>query len=114
MVKGTITRQGIYEDGKNICEIYILNADKNILPHEYGVKKLIDLIIGKTAYQAGVHKTKDGVVWISSILYEKGGKRKFRLVDALEANGVNFRDPVILKIVSSGCYKLELDCIRKC
>lgn len=76
MIRGTITRQGKYPDGKDWCEIIILSRDKTKLPHSLHRKTPIDLLIGHIAYLAGVHETKEGMVWISSVLFKKRYKRR--------------------------------------
>jgi hypothetical protein len=108
MIRGTITRQGKYPDGKDWSEIIILNESKNKLPHKLYKKMPIDLIIGPVTYVAGVHETKDEIVWISSVLYEKKGKkRKARLVDALEAIGLGYKDKIIIDYKTDGKYTLH-------
>jgi hypothetical protein len=62
MIKGTVTSQGKYADGKNICELYISADSSDRLPHEYGKREPIDIRIGNFVYEAGVHETKNGVV----------------------------------------------------
>ncbi len=81
---GTVTSQGVSADGKDICELIISKESSNRVPHEYGKKKPIEIVIGNTLYEGGVHETQKGVVWISSVLYEKDlRRRKVRLVDSL-------------------------------
>ena len=87
MIIGTVTSQGVYADSKDICELYISADSSYRLLHEYGKKKPIDIRIGNFIYEAGVHQTQNGVVWLSSVLFEKGPRReKVRLVDALAKN----------------------------
>jgi hypothetical protein len=105
---GTVTRQGQYADGEDICEIYITKEGSDGLPHECGQKKFIDLTIGKNCYEAGVHETQKGVVWISSVLYKIEPKYdRARLVDALSEIGLQTRDKVIINKNPDGTYSLE-------
>jgi hypothetical protein len=108
MIKGSVTSQGGYADGKDICELYVDMASANRLPHEYGKKKPIDMIIGDSIYEAGVHETKKGVVWISSVLYKKGPRReKARLVDVLAGINVKKGDKIRIKSNEDGTFLLE-------
>ena len=108
MITGTVTRQGIYEDKRDICELYISKESADKLPHQHGRKKLISLSIGSTQYEAGVHETKEGVVWISSVLYKKSTRReKVRLVDALATIGLRTRDAIRIRRHDDGTYTVE-------
>ena len=95
MIIGTVTSQGFYADGKDICELYISKDSSDKLPHEYRKKKPININIGGTFCEAGVHETRESVVWISSVLYKKGPKReRARLVDALAEIGLGKGDKI--------------------
>jgi hypothetical protein len=108
MIEGTVTRQDKYADGKDICELYISAYSSDRLPHEYGKRKPIDIRIGDFIYEAGVHETKNGVVWISSVLFKKGPIReKARLVDALSKINVKKGDKIRIKLNEDGSYSLE-------
>ena len=108
MVIGTVTRQGVHSDGKDICELYISTASSNRLPHEYGKRKPIDIRIGDFFYEAGVHETNNGVVWISSVLYKKESKKeKARLVDVLAEINVKKGDKIRIKLNEEGIYLIE-------
>lgn len=108
MIIGTVTSQGVSADGKDICELYISTASSNRLPHEHGKRKPIDILMGDFIYEAGVHETQSGVVWISSVLYEKGPRReKARLVDALAKIKVKKGDKVRIKSNKEGIFLLE-------
>ena len=109
MIKGTVTTQGKYSDKKDICELYISASSSNKLPHEYGRRKPIDLRIGDVIYEAGVHETRNGVVWISSVLYKKPQREKIRLVDALAQINLKRGDRVEIELTEKGVYLL-----RKC
>jgi len=107
IIIGTVTSQGIYEDNKDICELIISKKSSNKLPHEYKQKKPIYITIGSILYEAGVHETKKGVVWISSVLYKKGPRReKARLVDALTEIRIKKGDKVRIEINNNGTYLL--------
>lgn len=95
MINGTITSQGSYADGRDMCEIYISRLDSHKLSHQRGKKTIIYLTIGNDKYEGGVHETKDGTVWISSVL-KKGGSIPTRLVDVLKANDMEKGDKIIL------------------
>jgi hypothetical protein len=108
MIIGTVTSQGLSADGKDICELIIYKESSNRLPHEYRQKKPIEIIIGNTLYEARVHETQKGVVWISSVLHEKGSIReKPRLVDALAKIKVKKGDKVRIKLNEEGIFVLE-------
>jgi hypothetical protein len=95
MIIGTVTSQGVYADNKDMCELYISKESSDSLPHEHGKKESIYIAIGDILYEAGVHETQEGVVWISSVLYKRGPqKEKTRLVDALAAIGLRKGDKV--------------------
>jgi hypothetical protein len=107
MIIGTVTRQGVYADKKDICELYISKDNFDSLPHEHGKKKPIYINIGDTAYEAGVHQTEKGVVWISSVLYKREPRReKARLVDALAAIGLRKGDKVRIKSNDDGTFSI--------
>ncbi len=107
MIIGTITSQGVYADNKDICELYISKDDSDKLPHEHGKKKHICINIGGIAYEAGVHETKEGVVWISSVLYKVSQrKEKARLVDALIVIGLMKGNKVKLISNDDGTYSI--------
>jgi len=110
IIIGTITSQGFYKDGKDICEIYISKKSPHMLPHEKWQTKPINMTIGDIIYEAGVHETSAGVVWISSVLHkkEKGGRgAKARLVDALLGIGLRRGDRVKIKKNEDGTFILE-------
>lgn len=107
MIIGTITRQGSYEDKKDICELYISKDSSGRLPHEHRKKKPICINIGVTTYEAGVHETAEGVVWISSVLYKKEPrKEKARLVDALATIGLRKGDRIRIKSNDDGTFSI--------
>ncbi|MEW6003564.1 MAG: hypothetical protein AB1638_13085 [Nitrospirota bacterium] len=108
MIKGTVTSQGKYADKKDICELYISADSSNRLPHKYGKRKPIDLRIGEFIYEAGVHETQNGVVWISSVLFRKElGTEKTRLVDALTEINVRKGDKIRIKSKEEGIFVFE-------
>ncbi len=108
MISGSVTRQGIYADKKDICELYIDKDCSHYLPHEHGKKKIININIGTKTYEAGVHETKEGVVWISSVLYERNQKKvKARLVDALAAIGLRKGDSIKIKLNNDGTFSVS-------
>ena len=107
MIYGSVTRQGYYPDKKDRCELLISRKSSNKLPHEQGKKKIIKLTIGNICYDAGVHETKDGQVWISSVLTNTGlQKEDVRLVDALEDVGLKWCDKIKIKKVGRE-YQLQ-------
>ena len=107
MITGTVTRQGFYEDKKDICELYISKESADKLPHEYRRRKPIQIKIGDTQYKAGVHETKEGVVWISSVLCKKSTRReKTRLVDALAAIGLKKGDAIKIRQNDDGTFAI--------
>ena len=107
MITGTITRQGIYADKKDICELYISKDSSDRLPHEHGQKKPIYINIGGVTYEAGVHETKAGVVWISSVLYKMEPRRgKARLVDALAILGLVKGDRIKIESNDDGTFSI--------
>jgi hypothetical protein len=109
MIIGTVTRQGVYADNKDICELYINKDSSDSLPHELGKKKSIDIKIGNTAYEAGVHETTKGTVWISSVLYKKEPRReKARLVDALAAIGLRKGNKLRIKSNADGTFSMVI------
>lgn len=110
MINGTITRQGIYKtDNEDICEIYICKKDSDKLPHRRGIKSLINLFIGNSIYQAGVHETNDSVVWVSSVLHKMEPKReKARLVDALAEIGLKKGNRIEIKSNIDGTFSIVL------
>jgi hypothetical protein len=108
MIKGTVTSQGKYADGRDICELYISADSSDRLPHEYGKRKPIDIRIGDFIYEARVHETQNGVVWLSSVLFKKGSRReKARLVDALAKINVKKGDKISIKSNKESIYLLE-------
>jgi hypothetical protein len=108
MIEGTVTSQGKHADGKDICELYISADSSDSLPHEYGKRKPIDIRIGDFIYEAGVHVTQNGVVWLSSVLFKKGPRReKASLVDALAKINVKKGDKIRIKSNEDGSYSLE-------
>jgi hypothetical protein len=107
MIKGTITSQGTFADGRDICEIYISRSDSKMLPHEKGKKTSITLKIGNATYEGGVHETEDGTVWISSVL-KKSSSIPTRLVDALRVNDMKKGDKVLLTNIKDHVYILSL------
>lgn len=105
MIIGRITRQGSYEDKKDICELYVSKDSSGRLPHEHRKKKPIYINIGVTTCEAGVHETAEGVVWISSVLYKKVPRReKVRLVDALATIGLKKGDRIRIKSNDNGTF----------
>jgi hypothetical protein len=107
LITGTVTRQGVYEDKKDICELYISKESVDKLPHEHGRKKPIQIKIGSVLYEAGVHETKEGVVWISSVLYKKSTRReKVRLVDALALIGLAKGDAIKITQIDNGTFSI--------
>jgi hypothetical protein len=107
MISGSVTRQGPYADKKDICELYIDKDCSHYLPHEHRKKKIIIINIGTKTYEAGVHETEKGVVWISSVLYEKYPKKeKVRLVDALATIGLRKGDRVQIKTNNDGTFSI--------
>jgi hypothetical protein len=111
MIKGTVTSQGRYADGRDICELYVKREGANMMPYEYGHKKPINLIIGKTCYEAGCHETEKGVVWISSVLHKIEPRReKIRLVDALEEINLGTGDRVTINKINEKTFSLEAFC----
>jgi len=107
-ITGTIVRPGKYADGKDRCELQISAASLNNLPHEYRLKKPILMKIGNICYEAGVHETKKGVVWISAVLFKKGPRREHaRLVDALEDIDLTAGDAIIIKVNIDGTFLLQ-------
>jgi len=108
MICGTVTQQGFYTDNKGICEIYINRASSNKLPHQHGKKKLISVVIGGIIYEAGVHETADGTVWLSSVLYKNDPKRtKTRLVDALAKIGVEKGNTITMEANNDGSFTIR-------
>jgi hypothetical protein len=108
MIRGTVTSQGTHADKKDICELIISKESSNRLPHEYKEKKPISMTIGNVLYEAGVHETKDGVVWISSVVYKKEPRReKARLVDVLAEINVKKGDKIRIKSNEEGIFMLE-------
>jgi len=107
-IEGRVTSQGIYKtDDKDICELYINKDGSDALPHECGQDKPIALVIGDTMYEAVVHETQDGVVWVSSVLKKGVGREKARLVDPLEAIGLRNGDRITLEKKADGVYVLS-------
>jgi len=105
---GTVTSQGAYADSKDICELYISADSSGRLHHEYGKKNPIDIRIGDFIYEAGVHQTRNGIVWLSSVLFEKGSiRKKVRLVDALAKINIIKGDKIRIKSSEEGIYLLE-------
>ena len=108
MIIGTVTSQGVSADNKDICELIISKESSNRLPHEYRQKKPVSMTIGNILYEAGVHETQNGVVWISSVLYKKEpGREKARLVDALAEINVKKGDKIRIKSNEEGIFLLE-------
>ena len=107
-ITGTIVRPGKYADGKDRCEIQISAASSKNLPHKYRLKKPILMKIGNIYYEAGVHETQKGVVWISAVLFKKGPRREHaRLVDALEDIDLRAGDAIRIKANSDGTFLLQ-------
>ena len=107
MIIGTITRQGIYADKKDICELYISKDRSDRLPHEHGKRMPIYINIGSAAYEAGVHETEAGVVWISSVLFTRGPrKEKAKLVDVLAALRLRKGDRIRTKSNDDGTFSI--------
>ncbi|WAC08715.1 MAG: hypothetical protein OS130_05860 [Thermodesulfobacteriota bacterium] len=108
VISGTVTSQGVDSSKKDICEILVSKASADSLPHEYGQKKYIDMTIGNIPYEAGVHETQKGVVWISSVLYRKTPRReKAKLVDALAEIGIEKGDKVTITRNEDGTFLLQ-------
>ncbi len=108
MMSGSVTRQGAYADKKDICELYIDKDCSRYLPPEHGKKKIININIGNKTYEAGVHETKEGVVWVSSVLHERNQKRvKARLVDALATIGLRKGDSIKIKLNNDGTFSVS-------
>lgn len=108
IINGTVTSQGKYDDEEDICELYISADSSDRIPHEYRKRKPIDIRIGDFIYEAGVHETKNGVVWISSVLYKKEPRgEKARLVDALAEINVKKGDKIRIKLNEEGVYLIE-------
>ena len=108
IIEGAVTSQGKYADKKDICELYISANSSDRLPHEYRKKKPIDIRIGDFIYEAGVHETRKGEVWISSVLHRKEpGREKARLVDALAKINIKKGDKIRFKLNEEGIYLLE-------
>jgi len=62
--------------------------------------------IGNIRYEAGVHETQKGVVWISSVL--KGPRRdKARLVDSLADIDIRVGDAIRIKTNTDGTFLLQ-------
>jgi hypothetical protein len=109
MIRGTVTSQGVYADGKDMCQIIISRETSASLPHQHGEKKKIYLNIGNETYKAGVHETQKGDVWLSSVLYKEGLKReKKRLVDALAEIHIFKGDKIILYPEERDSFILEI------
>ncbi len=107
MITGTVTRQGVYADKKDICELYISKESADKLPHQHGRKTPVQIEIGNSQYEAGVHETEEGVVWISSVLYKKSTRReKIRLVDALAAIGLKKGDAIRIRKNDNGTFSI--------
>ncbi|OGP70694.1 MAG: hypothetical protein A2Y80_03390 [Deltaproteobacteria bacterium RBG_13_58_19] len=107
---GTIVRPGFYATGRDRYEISIHKKGSNLLPHEKYIRNPINIYIGNTLYEAGVHETGAGVVWISSVLYKKEEGRIVmgaRLIDALAQIGLRWKDKVIIKKNEDGTFLLE-------
>jgi len=103
---GTIVRPGFYATGRDRYEIIIHKKGSNLLPHKKYIRNPINIYIGNTLYEAGVHETRKGVVWISSVLY-KEGRIVTRLIDALAQIGLRLKDKVIIKKNEDGTFLLE-------
>lgn len=110
IISGTVTIPGIYKtDNQYRLELLISKGSSDMLPHEYRKKKIIKMTIGNMQYEAGVHETEKGVVWISSVLQTRGKRReKARLVDALEEIGLQNGDKISITINSEGSYTLQV------
>ena len=108
MIEGTVTSQGKYADGKDICELYIRVHCRDSLPHEYGEGKPIDIRIGGFIYEAAVRETEKGLVWISAVLFKKEPRRdKARLVDALAEINVKKGDKIRIRSTDKGIFLPE-------
>jgi hypothetical protein len=109
IISGTVTSPGIYKtDHQYRFELVISKGSSDMLPHEYGKKKIIKMTIGNIQYEAGVHETEKRVVWISSVLHTKGKRReKVRLVDALAEIELKKGDKISITINSEGSYTLQ-------
>lgn len=109
IIKGSITSPSIHKDDNQYrCELLISKNSSDMLPHEYRKKKNINMMIGNVLYEAGVHETKKGVVWISSVLHTKGRRReKVRLVDALADIGLKNGDKIRITLNSEGSFVLQ-------
>lgn len=99
----------IVNPSKNMYEITISKRSSHMLPHTYGEKQPIHIIIGNILYEAGVHETEKGLVWISSVLdkEEKGVRGEGpRLIGVLTDIGLKKGDKVIIKKNEDGNYLL--------
>ncbi len=109
MIRGTVTSQGVYADGKDICIIILSRGSSPSLPHQHGEKKKVYLNIGNETYKAGVHENANGGLWLSSVLYREGLKReKKRLVDALAEFHIFKGDKVTLSPDETNAFILEI------
>jgi hypothetical protein len=109
MIRGTVVSQGVYADGKDMCEIIITGGTSASLPHKHGEKRRVYLNIGNETYKAGVHETKRGIVWLSSVLFKEGLKReKKRLVDALAEVHIFKGDKVVISPDERDSFVLEI------
>jgi len=107
LITGSVTRQGTYADNKDICELIISKESSDKLPHSPGEEKQINLSIGDIVYEAGVHETQAGLVWISSVLFKNNPERvKVRLVDALEKIGLAKGDKISINTSSEDIFIL--------
>ena len=108
VIKGTVTSQGVDGGNEEICEILISKVSSDKLPHEYRKKKTIHITIGDDLYEAGVHETQRGAVWISSVLYKNKPRReKVKLKDALSEIGIKKGRPIIIKTNKDGTFLLQ-------
>jgi len=108
LITGTIVKPGEFADKKDRYELTINKNNSDALPHQYRRKNLISLAIGDITYEAGVHETRKGVVWISSVLHKKDQRReKARLVDALERVGLKKGDRIRITRNVNGIFSLS-------
>ena len=68
----------------------------------------INIGIGNVFYEAGVHETEAGVIWISSVLYmPRPIRKKVRLVDVLEGIGLGKGSKAKVEISLDGTFLLH-------
>lgn len=87
-----------YRDGVERQEIHIPSAQAAGLPHIHERRVPVDLVVGRSTYQAGV-RSKRGypVVWVCPDLRDADG-RKHRLADVLRGAGLRKNQAVKLTV----------------